>query len=135
LFPDFERKKKKSGYRERERRVGQLRGFISSEPGEREKLDSWQDEIERVSKSLLVWWKQFYRIPSSDVRFIHLTYEQLYEDYVEYLILSDDSIDDDKDFRKWKNEVFADPESFQEWAEKQKEKIQQVNRQLGASKK
>ena len=102
---------------------------------ERFKSDDWKREKERIENSILVWWKNYYKISRADERYRNVCYHDIYEDFLEYLVLNEEALsptmnDKSEDLKEWEQEIWNDPSKFEEWAKKQQDKIKQVNAQL-----
>jgi len=95
---------------------------------ERSTNAEWIDAKKRVTASLRTWWKRHFRIPASDERFQRLTWQELYEDYIEHLILDDVvTVSTDSDYANWQNTVMDDPDAFERWAMETKTMIDTAN--------
>lgn len=91
-----------------------------------DKVEEYQEEKKRIQNSIISWWKNYYKIPRTDERFINLTWSDLYEDYLECLVLNEEKLKDSEknaEFEDWEKDVFANPEKFEEWAKMQKNLI------------
>lgn len=99
---------------------------------ERIKSDEYQEQKNRVLKSVVTWWKNYYKIPSSDERYKTLSYLELLEDYFEYIVINDRSESDEKDaeLELWENEVWSDPQEFEKWAIEQKRKLDELRKNV-----
>ena len=82
----------------------------------------------------MVWWKNHYKISRADERFYNVSYLDIYEDFLEFLVLNEEALSPtlrkSDELQEWEQEVWNDPSKFQEWAKRQQEKIKQVNAQL-----
>jgi len=66
---------------------------------------------------------------------LNASHLDIFEDFLEYLVLNEAALSPTLDqksdeLQEWEQEVWNDPSKFEDWAQKQAEKIQQVNKQI-----
>ena len=99
---------------------------------ERVDSDEFQEEKEKIFKSVIIWWKNYYKIPSSDERYQRLTYSELLEDYFEYIVINDrpEAEEKDPELEVWEQEVWNQPGEFEKWAVEQKRKMDELKKSI-----
>jgi hypothetical protein len=119
------------------KRFGELINFLNLDERKRLKSQFWKNERERSENSILLWWKRYYNYSCTDPRFIEATWRDVYEDYLDFLLLQDEkeaSIlphrEAERELEKWTEEIEADPQEWERWRKAQEENLRKFKEKV-----